>query len=85
MVCPHGAVVASERLGKAIICDQCFEREQAACCQNIGIVLLDLGKQEDAILCWVQALAVYKTIRGTERQQAACCVNIGNALSDVGK
>jgi carbon-monoxide dehydrogenase iron sulfur subunit len=31
MVCPHGAIVPDERARKAIICDQCTGREQAAC------------------------------------------------------
>ena len=47
MVCPHGAVVASERLGKAIICDQCFEREQAACVAACSTGAIQMAEAED--------------------------------------
>ncbi len=61
------------------------ERDQADCYKNIGVVLWEMSKYEEAIAKQEQALSMYQTIKGTERQQADCYRNIGVALDYMGK
>jgi len=49
MVCPHRAVVLDEAAGKAIICDQCFGRETAACVAACSTGAIEAVEVEDPI------------------------------------
>ncbi|MFH1755824.1 MAG: 4Fe-4S dicluster domain-containing protein [Candidatus Latescibacterota bacterium] len=50
MVCPHHAIVPDQRAGKAIICDQCVDRDTPACaaaCATSAIAFVDTADEEE--------------------------------------
>ena len=61
------------------------QEDQAACLVNTGLALYGVGRYEEALTAYRDALAAYRTLPGTERQQALCLGNTGTALAEVGR
>ena len=61
------------------------EREQASGCQLLGVALLNLKKDEEAMAQHQKALDLYQTLPDSGRVRASCCQNFSVALLNLKK
>jgi len=80
-----GAVAAWSAAETALAGIEGTERQRAACHQNAGVALDNMGKYEASVASHQEALSLYRAIKGTEREQAACYQNIAMALLNLGR